>query len=126
MQIAFLFNSSNVTGSGDYGYGWYIDEVSLETGDIVFNNPEDWEDGLGDWYVETGTWETGTPSSGPGSAHEGLRCAATVLAGYYSESSHTSRLVSPVFTVPAEGENPRLGFWHWFSFSSGDYGVVQI
>ncbi len=28
--------------------------------------------------------------------------------------------------VPVAGDNPRLRFWHWYSFSSGDQGEVQI
>ena len=29
-------------------------------------------------------------------------------------------------TVPNNTENPRLRFWHWFTFSSYDYGKVQV
>jgi bacillopeptidase F len=67
-----------------------------------------------DWVISNGTWEIGTPSSGPGGAYQGLKCAATVLNGNYSDNVD-SRLISPVFTVPAAGENPRLRFWHWFN-----------
>ena len=34
---------------------------------------------------------------------------------------------SPAFVVPGAEENPRLRFWHWYSFNVGpDYGEVQI
>jgi hypothetical protein len=35
-------------------------------------------------------------------------------------------VVSPAFTVAAVEENPRLRFWHWWSFSAGDSGQVQV
>ncbi|MBC8186281.1 choice-of-anchor J domain-containing protein [candidate division KSB1 bacterium] len=104
-------------------YGWYIDNVEIITGPIIFNNPENFELGIGDWISERGTWEVGEPTAGPDSAHSPPFCAATVLAGNYSESV-SSRIISPPFKVP-KGEAGIL-FWHWYSFSNYDYGVVQI
>jgi bacillopeptidase F (M6 metalloprotease family) len=122
VQIAFLFHSDGSVESS----GWYIDDISVETGPIVFNNPETWEDGIGDWSSERGTWEVGIPTSGPNAAHGGTKCAATVLAGNYA-GGVDSKLISPIFAVPAANQNPRLRFWHWFSTQSGpDYGKVQI
>ncbi|MCX6270607.1 MAG: carboxypeptidase regulatory-like domain-containing protein, partial [Bacteroidetes bacterium] len=46
-------------------------------------------------------------------------------AGYYDPLVN-SRLISPAFLVPDASLNPRIRFWHWFSFSIGDYGKVQI
>ncbi len=105
--------------------GWYIDDINIETGAISFQNPETWETGLGNWNSERGTWEVGTPSTGPGNAYQGLKCAATVLNGNYYENVD-SRLISPVFTLPAAAENPGLRFWHWFNIGAYDYGIVQI
>ncbi len=99
--------------------GWYIDDINIETGAISFQFPETWETGLGNWNSESGTWEVGTPSTGPGNAYQGLKCAATVLNGNYYENVD-SRLISPVLTVPAAGENPRLRFWHWFNIGAYD------
>jgi hypothetical protein len=48
----------------------------------IFTSPEDWESGLDDWYVEFGSWEVGTPTSGPGNAHGGDNCVATGLEAY--------------------------------------------
>ena len=59
--------------------GWYIDDINVETGATSFQFPETWETGLGNWNSESGTWEIGSPSSGPGGAYQGLKCAATVL-----------------------------------------------
>ncbi len=125
IQLCFYFNSGDGYG-GDVSSGWYIDNVEIDTGAIVFNNPETWEEGLGDWYVEEGTWEIGNPGSGPGSAYGGLKCAATVLNGNYVDGTYETRLSSPYFTVPELSGNPRLRFQHWFSFSSSDHGKVQI
>ena len=108
--------------------GWYIDDITIETGAFVFNNPEDWESGYDDWYVDYGTWEVGSPSSGPGSAHQGTNCVATNLDGNYHNYVDSTRLISPPFTVPSASENPRLRFWHWYYFTvnDNDYGKVQI
>jgi len=127
IQIGFYFYSSNSGGGNvDVSSGWYIDDIELRTGTFVFNNPETWELGIGDWWVSDGTWEVGEPSSGPGSAYNGTNCLATRLGGDYSDYADASRFTSPLITIPSAAENPRLRFWHWFSFSSGDYGKVQI
>ncbi|WP_372947837.1 choice-of-anchor J domain-containing protein, partial [Mariniphaga sp.] len=87
VQIAFYIYSNPF----DVSTGWYIDDVEVLTGPMTFNNPEDWESGLGEWASESGTWEVGTPSGGPGEAYEGQQCAATVLNGNYA-TSVSSRL----------------------------------
>ncbi|MHC1776274.1 MAG: choice-of-anchor J domain-containing protein [Lentimicrobium sp.] len=126
VQICFYFHSSTDYYGGTYvSTGWYIDDISIATGPVTFNNPETWESGLGDWSVDAGTWEAGPPESGPATAHGGANCAGTVLAGNYEEGVD-SRLISPVFTVPASNLNPRLRFWQWFSFAANDFGMVQI
>jgi bacillopeptidase F (M6 metalloprotease family) len=123
VQIAFYFYSD---GSSYYvSTGWYIDDVSFVTGPVIFNNPEGWENGIGDWGAEKGTWETGQPTAGPANSHTGQKCAGTNLKGNYAANVE-SRFISPTFTVPNASENPRIRFWHWFSFSSGDYSKVQI
>jgi hypothetical protein len=123
VQIAFYMHSDYSASDP----GWYIDDVSLVTGAIVFNNPEDWENGIGDWSAESGTWQVGKPSSGPDTAHGGINCAGTNLSGNYNNYVD-SRLVSPSFIVPASNQNPRLRFWHWFHFynNDDDWGKVQL
>ncbi|MFQ5708483.1 MAG: FlgD immunoglobulin-like domain containing protein, partial [bacterium] len=125
VQIAFYFKSRPIGHWGEVSTGWYIDEVCVMTGPIVFNEFENWESGIGDWYVDKGTWEVGIPTTGPGSAFDGEISAGTVLRGNYCEPV-ASRLISPPFIVPSAGENPRLRFWHWFSLAGGDTGFVQI
>ena len=88
---------------------------------------EDFEgDWTVNWHVDAGTWEVGTPTSGPNSAHGGTKCAATVLAGNYSEPVNSRLIRHTSFLVPSASENPRLRFWYWFSFAAADYGEVQI
>ena len=92
---------------------------------LAANVPQSFETGLGDWYVEGGDWEVGVPTSGPGSAHSGTNCAATVLGGNYADET-SGRLDSPAFVVPSADQNPRLRFWNWYSISGHDFGQVQI
>ncbi|MFQ5633187.1 MAG: choice-of-anchor J domain-containing protein, partial [bacterium] len=119
LELQFYFRSNN---DGARSNGWYIDDVAILTGPLTFNSPEGWESGLGDWYVENGTWQAGNPTSGPDSAFAGQNCAATVLDGIYHPNLNT-RLVSPPFQVPAD--NPRLRFWQWYS-NWNDAGLVQV
>jgi len=79
-----------------------------------------------EWSVSGGTWEVGIPTVvGPPAAHEGIRSAATVIGGNYSDGVST-RFQREAFTVPPASEYSRLRFWHWYSFSCDDYGEVQI
>lgn len=128
IQLGFFFHSESYLSSWDVGPGWYIDDIEMVTGSLVFNNPEDWENGIGDWWVSDGTWEVGVPTSGPNAAHTGQNCAATNLSGNYSDYADNSGLTTPWFTVPAAFENPRLRFWHWYNFNTDafDHGSVGI
>ena len=53
----------------------------------------------------------------------------TVLTGNYPVGAN-SRFISPAITVPAANQYPRLRFWQYYSFFSGDcgadYGVVEV
>jgi bacillopeptidase F (M6 metalloprotease family) len=90
------------------------------------NVPHDFEDGLEDWQVERGVWEVGKPTSGPGAAHSGTNCLATILGGNYPQFTD-SRAISPALVVPAAAEHPRLRFWHWFSmWPNSDKGFVEV
>ncbi len=120
-----------------YAPGWYIDDVTIETGPLPASGlpaqPDGFEGGWGGWLVDYiggsatdfGIWEIGVPASGPGAAHSGTNCAATVLDGNHPEN-RSARLVSPAFTVPEADQLPRLRFWHWWSYDCGDYGRVEI
>lgn len=128
VQIAFYFHSHRTyeyRSSGNVSSGWYIDDIAFIKGSIQFNDFENFESGIGDWCIDRGTWEIGEPTGGPSSAFSISNCAATVLAGNYYEPVD-SRLISPPMTVPPVNKNPALRFRHWYSFSTYDYGNVQI
>ena len=122
VQFAFRFDGGS-PGS------WYVDDVAVVTNSPVFNNPESFESGEGDWSVSAGTWEVGVPTSGPATnavglrAHSGTNCAATVLSGNYA-AGVDSRLISPAFIVPATN-SPALRFWHWYNLENS-LGFVEI
>ncbi len=130
IRIGFrILDEANYSGTSS---GWYIDDINISVDEFIFNNPENWELGIEDWWVDNGVWEVGVPTTGPGSSHSGQNCAATVLDGNYPGGSN-SRLVSPYINLPGglqPGEQIVLRFWHWFSFASHafgyDRGYVQI
>ena len=114
------------SGGSGTANGWYIDDVSIETKVVTFNNPEDFELGIGDWSADNGLWEVGTPTTGPMSAHSGQRVAGTVLDGNYHNNANT-RLISPSIALGSlsPGEVIQLKFWQWYSLSN-DNGRVQV
>ena len=125
LTVRFGFYFTSDSNYNDYA-GWYLDDMSIEVGyfgvylDCDDGNPEGFESGIGDWSVDNGLWEVGSPIGGPGTAHTGSSCAGTVLAADYPSYSNT-RLVSPyIGLVPKPGETPELRFWHWFRSESGD------
>jgi bacillopeptidase F (M6 metalloprotease family) len=126
VRIGFNFISSGAYADN----GWYVDDISILKGPDVLHNPEDFEFGMGDWSVDNGLWEIGTPTVGPTSTHSGQNCAGTVLNGNYFNSANT-RLISPEITLtPKAGQIPELFFWHWYrmhnSYLNYDYGSVEI
>ena len=69
-------------------------------------------------------------AAGPGAAYAGTNCAGTGLTGN-APPYQSTRLISPVFVVPAANQNPRLRWWQWFRFGSDtsqgtDGGDFQI
>jgi hypothetical protein len=135
--VQLAFHAVYANGQNATNPGWYVDDISFETGTPVLNNPEGFETGMGDWYAEQGTWQVGSPtkSSGPptnslgAQAYEGTNCAVTLLNSDYPAGMN-SRLVSPYFVLPPVSSHPYLRFWHWYSFACAfygcDYGVVEI
>ena len=122
VKIAFYHTAD---GGHDIGAGWYVDDIEVIKKVPVFTG--DFEGGWDDWHTDNGVWAVGTPTSKPGGAHGGFICAGTVLDGNYPKYTD-SRLISPSTWLPevSEDNEIRLSFWHWFSYSHGDYGHVQI
>jgi len=130
-----------VSNGGSTAPGWFVDDISVITGIPVFNNPEGFEAGIGDWYAEQGTWQVGSPAKTAGAptnllgsqTYVGTNCAVTLLTAAYPDGLN-SRLISPFFVVPPASSAPFLRFWHWYSFGAysfagatyPDYGVVEI
>ena len=99
---------------------------------------EGFESGLDGWTTDnSAVWQVGKPTKSGGAptdaqgaqAHSGTNCAVTVLTGNYPVGAN-SRFISPAITVPAANQYPRLRFWQYYSFFSGDcgadYGVVEV
>ncbi len=71
-------------------------------------------------------WEWGVPTTGPGSAHSGVKLWATKLGGNYSLSSN-SKLDLPPVAVPASRPYATLTFWQWYANELNyDGGNVKI
>jgi hypothetical protein len=100
-------------------------QATLLVENVVWS--EDWESNPDNrWFADAGTWQMGTPNSGPGEAFNGNNVAATVLDGNYGANVDSRLIRIASFTVPASSEYPRLRFWHWYHFGGGDHGHVQI
>ena len=121
IQVGFLFSSDNISTST----GWYLDSITIETGPYEFNNPEDWENGIGDWSADRGVWEVGIPTVGPEGVFSGQQCAGTNLNGNYGNGDF-SRLVSPPVLLSEETCSFQFQFFQWYSTFGGDFGLVQI
>ncbi len=119
VQLGFSYYS----GYGADPDGCYIDDVCVSVGPpetLPLNEIVSFEDFTSvDWHgwsADNGIWEVGdTPA-----AHQGAKCAATVLAGNVPVEQQ-SRLISPPVDLPAlaSSEGITLRFWlKWL----GDYG----
>ncbi len=123
IRIGFYFTANNDLS---FGEGWYIDDLKIIEGDELFNNPEDFENGTGDWSADNGLWQVGIPSNGPSYTHSGQNCASTDLDANYPSYANT-RLVSPLITLTTvTGQQPELFFWHWYIMNGGELGQVEI
>jgi bacillopeptidase F (M6 metalloprotease family) len=124
-SVRFAFH---IVETGYYqAEGWYIDEVDVFEGAAVAWAPEDFEGDVGRWYADSGVWEIGIPTHGPGQAYGGSKSAGTVLDGNYPDGSN-SRLISPAISLPSSPQDGALSLtlWHWFSFAGGDTGYVEV
>jgi hypothetical protein len=106
--------------------GFYIDDVSFETGSMVVDATRDFEQGFGDWSSHGGMWQVGAPTldAGP-KAHTGTAVAGTVLAGIYP-NNYSTELLSPAFRVPAGDLLPRLRYWAWHDLRDVDFAQVKV
>jgi hypothetical protein len=106
--------------------GWYVDDVSYETGRMTFSTSQDFENGYGDWSVEGGMWAIGTPSAtGEPMPVSGTKLIGTNVGSNYAYG-HSTRLVTPELKVPANAPSPKLRYSYWYEFSGGETGQVQV
>lgn len=123
VRIGLRLIADHYNGNGP---GWYIDDVSLETGEMTFESPEGFEQGMGDWSAEGGLWAFGAPTYEDGPTPlTGSKLAGTNLVGPYL-ADQVARLVSPEVLVQPTHESPRFKFTAWYDFGSGDTGKVQV
>ena len=128
IQIGFHFNANKADAfAWDNDAGWYLDEVSLETGPNSLQGIESFETGLGNWAVDYGAWEVGVPQNpnGPAKAFSGQGCASTGLRSNPGDWVD-SRLISPPLNVPEASASPQLRFSQWYDFGQGEQGIVEI
>jgi hypothetical protein len=90
---------------------------------------EDWEgeDVMNNWYADAGTWQVGVPTSGPNKAHGGQKVLAALLGGNIPSGVNSRWIKMSRLVVPSADKNPRLRFWHFYSFYySSNKGNVLI
>ena len=124
VRIGFLLDY-NCCGAAE---GWYVDDISIEVStNVALSLPftEDFESGLGAWWVSNGSWQVGVPIVGPTACNNGSQCAATILGANYV--GNDTLLVSPSLLLPtlAANEIIQLRFWHWFNLVS-DWSRVAV
>lgn len=131
IRIGF-YHEDNREGTYEHheSYGWFIDDFLVVKKDIFFFDlkmVENFEDGMKNWYSDRGVWEIGNPTAGPEGAFSGKECVGTVLNGDYTYGPD-SRLISPPIILPyaAEWDEILLRYRQFFSYSSRDFGEVQI
>jgi hypothetical protein len=73
------------------------------------------------------SWEWGTPTSGPGSAHSGFKAWATNLSGDYNNDEDGYTVSPPIDLSAYAGQPLTLSWWQWLSTEQGfDYASVEV
>jgi subtilisin family serine protease len=86
----------------------------------------DFEPDDGGFTVTGDVWEWGTPTSGPGNAHSGVKLWATKLASNYPNSANAKLDIPPII-LAASKPYAMLSFWQWYSTeSSYDGGNIKV
>lgn len=124
VQVGFrLVSDGSWSGVAE---GWYIDDVSFETGAMTFSSPQDFEAGYGDWSVVGGMWAIGTPTAeGEPTPRSGTHLIGTNIGSNYAYGFDT-RLVTPEFYVPATADAPKFRYSYAYQLSGGDSGQLQV
>src|SRR5690606_16928846 len=100
VQVSFWIHSANSAQVGRPGF--YIDDVSLETGAMEAASAG-FEAGFKDWSAQGGAWNVAAPTASDGpQAHGGNTVAGTVPSGNAPSGIGYTRVVSPVVDVPRD------------------------
>lgn len=94
---------------------------------VIFS--DDFETNNSNWSFQGNLWQIGQPTSGPGFANSGTRCAATNLGGNYPDNAAAGLLSRNITlpTLPHPRSALRLRFWTWYETeNSYDQGRVWI
>ena len=134
VRFALLLSTENPSGNHA---GWYVDEITArrftptdipsysEGANLIeLENPKDDLEPLKQWFSENGVWQIGEIDSGYVDSKIDRVVASTVLEGNYPNGTF-SRLVSPPFSI-GDSITFLVRFQHWFDFSPGDRGIVQV
>lgn len=130
IQLSFALNA---TGDNCSSPGFFLDNVSLETGPMNvcsckgFNSGS-YVDQYGDWSVEGGQWAAGAPvNAGAPTPPNGDGAAGTNLFGNYASlaAAPAARLASPTIKVAGDGST-KAKLKYWYSFSSAGQGKIQL
>jgi len=129
IRIAFLFDDTdNSYPSGHQeNHGWFVDAVAVREGRRLVNNPDHCRTSIGGWSSRTGTWQMGTPTTGPAGGHDDAYCWGTHLDGNYGYRV-TALLESAPVAVPPETP-VQFQFQQWFSLANTDgvdYGELRV
>lgn len=128
VQLAFrIVTDDQHTSTANTGFGWYVDDFSIETGQSPLRSPESFEGDLGDWSVEGGLWAFGVGNLNEPEPRTGDVMVGTVLGDLYTPNAD-ARLISPVIAVPDGASAPvlRVHSWHDFDYDGHDSGQIQV
>jgi hypothetical protein len=124
-----------VVADSEYPIGHSVDfELAVEASGgysagvpFILRSWESFEYNDGGWAGE-GNWECGEPTSGPGSAFDGVRVWATSLGGDYSSNANDMLVTN---FIEVNESSATLNFFHWYNFeytspNAWDGGNVSV
>ena len=126
-RLAFYHQAQSAYPCSGNSTGWTVDDVQLDVSTPTLSGHFEFD--WADIHATRGVWQVGPPPGAPepSDAPSGGFLAGTVLGGQHPGDTD-SRLVLGEVTVPALSgfQQAYLRFDQWFSYSSCDYGEVQV
>lgn len=135
IQLSFAMTS---TGGNASVPGFFVDNVSLETGPMNICSCQGFNNGqVGDWSIEGGQWAVGAPEyaaapdpydnpNDPEDQNNNPGLAGTNMSGSYESlaGAPVARLTSPSYKVDNQWRIARFYYWH--SFANTGSGRIQV